>query len=485
MSEYDSYVLQGHEAGCPPDQMENFCAAGIILQPRQLAASAAARLCDRFDGPTAVGYGGARGGGKSHWLLAQMGADDCQRVPGLKCLLLRKIGRSNLENFQDFRKRLFTQLPHKFAASEGVLEFPNGSRIISGHFKCENDIDKYLGLEYDIIGIEEATTLTSRKYQAIGTVLRTSKPNWRPRIYSTTNPGGVGHEWYRSAYVIPHELGTETTTRFIPARVNDNKFTNPGYEDILAALPGWQYDAWYKGDWNISAGQFFSNFRPEVHILDDFNDARGIKWVCAMDYGYTHYNVVLLGCYDFEDNLYIVDEHAARGWVPQRHVIAIKEMLQRHKIYPSRMRPELIREEYPDMPIVWPNNEVPTRFLNRFVAGGDMFSRQADGRTIASHYKGLETTIHPANSNRVLGWAEILRRLGDPDAGIPPTLFFHKRCKRLLECLPYLQHDPAHPADVLKTNTNEEGIGGDDPADALRYLVTGKIPVLHQMSIGM
>ena len=38
--------------------------------------------------------GGARGGGKSHWLLAQMGADDCQRVPGLKCLLLRKVGKA-------------------------------------------------------------------------------------------------------------------------------------------------------------------------------------------------------------------------------------------------------------------------------------------------------------------------------------------------------------------------------------------------------
>src|SRR6187397_1567591 len=47
------------------------------------------------DGPTAVGYGGARGGGKSHWLVAQMGVDDCQRLPNLKCLLLRKVGKSN------------------------------------------------------------------------------------------------------------------------------------------------------------------------------------------------------------------------------------------------------------------------------------------------------------------------------------------------------------------------------------------------------
>ena len=107
--------------------MRNFLRAKILLQPRQLLASAAARSCDRVDGPTAVGYGGARGGGKSHWLLAQMGADDCQRVPGLKCLLLRKVGKANMENFEDLRKRLFGRLPHEFSAYRGVLSFANGS----------------------------------------------------------------------------------------------------------------------------------------------------------------------------------------------------------------------------------------------------------------------------------------------------------------------------------------------------------------------
>ena len=46
---------------------------------------------------------------------------------------------------------------------------------------------------------------------------------------------------------------------------------------------------------------------------------------------------------------------------------------------------------------------------------------------------------------------------------------------RLIACLPYLQHDPDRPGDVLKSNINEEGAGGDDPADALRYLVTTRI----------
>jgi len=128
----ERYLLRGRRAGCPRDQMDNLVMAGVYLQERQLAASAAARLCDSPGGPSAVGYGGSRGGGKSHWLLAQMGADDCQRVPGLKCLLLRKVGKANMENFEDLRRRLFTGLKHEFSAYRGVLSFANGSRIIAG-----------------------------------------------------------------------------------------------------------------------------------------------------------------------------------------------------------------------------------------------------------------------------------------------------------------------------------------------------------------
>lgn len=135
MTPLEQYIHSGREAGCPMEQMRNFGKAGVILQPRQLAASAAARLCDKANGPSAIGYGGARGGGKSHWLLAQMGADDCQRVAGLKCLLLRKVGKANMENFEDLRKRLFGGLRHEFSAYRGLLKFANGSRIIAGHFQ--------------------------------------------------------------------------------------------------------------------------------------------------------------------------------------------------------------------------------------------------------------------------------------------------------------------------------------------------------------
>src|SRR5688572_20721537 len=426
MNALEQYAAAGRRAGCPVEQMENFIRAQVVLQARQLVASAAARACDFADGPTAVGYGGARGGGKSHWLLAQMGAHDCQRVPGLKCLLLRKVGKANMENFEDLRRRLFGNLKHEFSAYRGVLAFANGSRIIAGHFQAEKDIDAYLGLEYDVIGIEEATTLSSRKHQDISTCCRTSKANWRPRIYSTSNPGGIGHAWYKAKFVLPFLRGEESETRFVPARVGDNRFNNPEYTKVLQNLTGWQKRAWFDGDWDIAAGQFFTTFRREVHIIDEFDDTRAVEWFAALDYGFTHYTVVLLGCTDGDGNLFIVDEHAERLWLPQRHAAAIKAMLGRHCVPVDcrGLRVEGGRKR-----------GLEISDLKRFVAGADVFSKQSDGTTVAAQYAKLGMNLRSANMDRINGWAEILQRLGDVDAGIKPTLFIHRRCARLLECL--------------------------------------------------
>ena len=448
MNEREIFLNAAIGAGCPEEQTRNFVAAKLWLQERQLAASAAARWCDHPNGPTAIGYGGARGGGKSHWMLAQIGADDCQRVPGLKCLLLRRVGKSNLEAFQDLRQRLFSRLPHEFSAFRGILTFPNGSRIIAGHFLHERDIDAYLGLEYDLIAVEESSQLTWRKFQDISTCCRSSKPNWRPRIYTTTNPGGVGHAWYRTKFVLPMLERRETETRFIPARVTDNSFNNPEYRRILEGLTGWQKRAWLDGDWDIAAGQYFTNFRRDVHVLDDFDNSRAREWFAAMDYGFAHYTVFLLGCKDGDGNTFIVDEHAERLWLPQRHASGIRAMLTRHGL----------RQED----------------LKRIVAGADVFSRQGDGSTVAQQYERQGIRLRPANMDRLNGWAEVMQGLGDVEGGVRPTLFFHQRCARLIETLPTLQHDPNRPEDVLKVDADEEGIGGDDCADCLRYLVSTK-----------
>jgi hypothetical protein len=197
-----------------------------------------------------------------------------------------------MEHFEDLRRRLFVGLRHEFSAYRGVLTFGNGSRIIAGHFQAEKDIDAYLGLEYDVIGIEEATTLSSRKHTDISTCCRTSKSNWRPRIYSTSNPGGIGHAWYRTRFIVPFQEQREIETRFLPARVTDNAYNNPEYRKVLESLHGWQRRAWLDGDWDLAASQFFTTFRREVHVVSDFDETRAREWFAALDYGFAHYTVV-------------------------------------------------------------------------------------------------------------------------------------------------------------------------------------------------
>jgi hypothetical protein len=182
---------------------------------------------------------------------------------------------------------------------------------------------------------------------------------------------------------------------------------------------------------------------------------------------FAHYTVVLLGCRDGDGNLFIVDEHAERLWLPQRLAAAVKAMLARHKIGERKMSVE---------------------DLKRFVAGADVFSRQSDGTTIAAQYAKLGISLRCANTDRVNGWAEILQRFGEPnvglaEGGVKPTLFIHKRCGRLIETLPALQQDPNRPEDVLKVDADEDGIGGDDAADVLRYLVATKSRTVTQRKL--
>ena len=263
--------------------------------------------------------------------------------------------------------------------------------------------------------------------------------------------------------MFPFLQNREGETRFVPARVGDNHFNNPEYTRVLSNLTGWQKRAWFEGDWDIAAGQFFTTFRREVHGIDEFDDTRAVEWFAALDYGFTHYTVVLLGCTDGDGNVFIVDEHAERLWLPQRHAAAVKAMLGRHQCRSRKL-------EISD--------------LKRFLAGADVFSRQSDGTTVAAQYAKLGIHLKVANTDRINGWAEILQRLGDVDAGVRQSLFIHRRCARLLECLPSLQHDPNRPEDVLKVDADEEGLGGDDAADACRYLVATKGRELKLRKLG-
>jgi hypothetical protein len=274
------------DAGVPRDQAERFVTARYIPLPWQWEFHAAARLADLPDGPVDIGAGGARGPGKSHAVLSQAALDDCQRIPLLKGLFLRQTGISAQESFTDLVDKVVRgHVPYtKTGAS---LSFPNGSRILLGGFQDENDIDKYIGIEYDFIIVEELNQLTEDKYTKLRGSLRTSKPNWRPRMYTSFNPGGIGHQFVKMRYLTPSRKKEEKETRFIPATYLLNPYLNKEYIEYLEGLTGELGRAWREGDFDIFAGQAFSEFSRGKHMMRPFIPSITFDHELSIDWGYT------------------------------------------------------------------------------------------------------------------------------------------------------------------------------------------------------
>ena len=367
----ERYVRAAHAAGCPADQVRNFLRAGIVLQPKQLEFAAAARACDSEGGPVEVALGGARGPGKSHALLCQLG-DDGSRHPGLKMLLLRKVGASAKEGFEGLLPKTIGRLG-AYTPSQGIFRFhDNGSWIRLGHFQHERDVDKYLGLEYDVVALEEATTLSAAKKTSIFSCCRSPVGSgWRARKYLSTNPGGVGHAWFKARFVGPCRDGCETDTRFIPCTVDDNRFASVEYVKFLDGLTGWLKRAWRYGDWDIAAGQYFTTWRRDVHVIAPPDTPYPTNWRfwLSLDYGFVHYTMVYLLAQAGDGDALILDEHGERRWLVERHCAATDAMLARHGL--------------------------PKYRIERFVADPSMFSPRQDGRHDRRRLRGPRLGARP------------------------------------------------------------------------------------------
>lgn len=441
------------DACVPADQLANFLKGGYVAQPKQLQFHAACRAADREDGPSQIGFGGARGPGKSHAVFGQIALDDCQRIPNLKILYIRKVAKNAREQFDDLRVSVLRHVQHVYSRAAGIVTFPNGSRIVIGHFRTESDVDQYLGLEYDVIAMEEATTFTLAKYKTLRDSNRTSKPNWRPRIYASTNPGNIGHVWFKERFITPARKMQEADTRFIFATIDDNKFVDKGYTKKLEENTGWKLRAYRFGDWDIAAGQYFSTWNHQIHVIDPPEVGRHWPMWASLDYGFTHPTAVYLMT-EFDGTTYVVGEHVEAKWLPPSHAESIHALLARF----GRT----------------------TAGLDAFVAGQDAFSQKGDehGKTIAGQYYDHGIELSPASMDRVTGWGQILNLLGDPlreKNPIAPKIKISNKCPKLIECIPALQHNPNKPEDVLKWDIDDEGMGGDDPGDSLRYGVMARL----------
>lgn len=474
----EKYALAGKNSGCPADQIMNFWKANMYLQPKQLEMSAAARKCDYrcpectslyqsgkpikencIDcGPTAIGVGGARGGGKSAWMFAQIALDDCERFPGLKFLLLRKSAKALREQIRDLLRKTCIPDSYTYREQAGTIEFKNSSFIVIGHFKDESEIDNYLGQEYDGIAIEELTTLTFDKWKNLISCLRSSKQGWRPRFYGAWNWGGIGHAWVKQVFYDPFIKNQEITTRYILATVSDNTFNNPEYINTLKSYVGWKYQSWYLGDPNFNAGNFFTNYREDIHVYPNpetnLDKNKIARWWGSMDYGSSHPNCFHLHCETESGDIFTVAESHTMGETIAQNCELFKDICRLNNL-----------EVY----------ELDRVFSGQDVKKTDRKTRE-DGSTIETEFGENGVVLTAITINRINAFSQMQERLGNAERGIRPTWFIHRSCEYLRAQIQCAQCDPKKPNDILKMNvslTDGTDQGGDNALESARNGIVG------------
>ncbi|MDD3940560.1 MAG: phage terminase large subunit [Candidatus Pacebacteria bacterium] len=430
------------EFKCPIEQVNNFLSKGYVPFPWQFEFHGLCREADKENGPNDIGVGGARGPGKSHAVNAQIMIDDCQRVPGLKCLFLRQTGTSARESFEDLIDRLIkNKINFKFNRAENVLKFTNGSKVLIGGFKDEKDIDKYIGVEYDLMAIEEVNQLTESKVIKLKGSLRTSKSNWRPRMYVSFNPGGIGHQWVKKRYITerPKEV------RFIPATYKDNPYLDSGYVDYLEGLTGDLGKAWREGEFDLFAGQYFEEWRTKIHVIKPFDIPSEWKRFIMGDYGYSAPAAVYWGAISPDEQLFIYRE------------------LWQTKLTYKKLMEEIITMTSPSEQIAY-NVFDPAIWAKKGESSDELSGAEIMEQTYYNITKKRLYLIK-GNNDRINGWnvmREYLKPYLGPDGKLTAKLQIFETCPKIIETLPSLIYDE-HKLEDLNTDSDDHG------ADAIRY----------------
>ena len=150
----------------------------------------------------------------------------------MKVLFIRKVLKAAKRSFQDVTRAAFQGL--NVVQEEGKVTFKNGSALIFDGYNKLNELDKFIGLEFDEIIIEELTQLPKDVFVSIDSCCRTSRlDGWVPRLYLTTNPGGLGHRWVKEMFIMPYRAHTQKDTIFVPWNYKSNPFIDKRYGKYL------------------------------------------------------------------------------------------------------------------------------------------------------------------------------------------------------------------------------------------------------------
>lgn len=461
-------------------------------------------------------FGGARGGGKSDFLLGDF-LQDTPQGASWRGIIFRK-SYPELEELLVRAKEIFLPLGAVYKVSEKTFYFPSGATLRLRHIDAESDADLYQGHQYTWIGWDELGNWPNLKaYKKLKACLRSAHGVKNKRIRCSANPGGVGHHAVKNYFIDPAPLGmdliksidedgTVTTRMFIPSRVYDNAIllaNDPQYIARLREIGSPELvKAWLEGDWNVITGAYFPEFSSDKHVLEPF--AIPDHWLRfrSMDWGSSSPFAVLWHA--------VSDGHQlANGtYIPAGAVVTYREW---YGCAPGKVN------EGVKMTATQVGKGVVLRDRGEklsFAKADPSMFKWDGGPSHAEMMAKAGAQFSKGDNNRIAGWDQVRDRLcGMKEPRVPkdiqlehkpgvvagsledivkagmstpapvqaepevlpddesmvgiPMWYCFKTCVHLIRTLPALQHDMDNPEDC-------DTDGEDHAPDALRYGLMGR-----------
>lgn len=466
-------------------------------QPGTQALAIAAQFIDELL------FGGARGGGKSDYLLGDF-LQDVGLGAVWRGIIFRK-SYSELEELLKRAKEIFIPLGAIYKVADRTFIFTSGAELKLRYLETEADADNYQGHQYTWIGWDElGNWVNLNAYRKLKACLRSAHDVPFKRIRCSANPGGPGHHAVKAYFIDPAPGGKElikivgedtmfSTRMFIPSRVTDNKIllkNDPGYVGRLRETGSAELvKAWLDGDWNVITGAYFPEFSSNKHVLEPF--AIPDHWLRfrSMDWGSSSPFAVLWHAvsdgYMAPDGVFIpsgaivtyrelygcIPGQANVGvrWAAERIAQAIKQIERNEKIQYGVIDPSAYKwDGGPSHAERMANEGVYfTKADNNRIGGWDMTRARLCGikdKETDPFRIGMQRLQNMLNTGNALGHnneTELDEFTNTVQVGTPMWYCF-KTCVHLIRTLPALQHDLVNAEDC-------DTDGEDHAPDSLRY----------------